>query len=352
MAPTVRVRAGIGLFGMDDRGLLELTGSDRVRWLDGMVTRNVKQLAERGEGAGCHALFLTHRGAIVAELRIGRLGEAFLLECARGEAGRIKGELEKRIIADDVALSDRSGAQAVLGIEGARARDVLASAAGIRAGVFDREAQNRVDGIPDQDDWARLTIAGQPILVAAFGWSGERAFQLRMEPDARTVVREALVSAAISLGIEPVAGDPALLEILRVEAGIPALGAELDEDVLPAEARLEAAIATNKGCYVGQEIVARLRSRGQVNHLLVGLRLAGETALPAVGAALSSGGRVIGEVTSAVRSPTEGCIALGYVRREQAEPGTVLEVAEAGSGRVVALPFVRLSDAAPVNDRS
>jgi folate-binding protein YgfZ len=128
-----------------------------------------------------------------------------------------------------------------------------------------------------------------------------------------------------------------VLETLRVEAGTPRQGRELDEDVLPAEARLDDTIATTKGCYVGQEIVARLRSRGQVNHLLVGLRFEGSA--PAVDTPLVRDGKRTGEVTSTAQSPRAGSIGLGFVRREHSEPGT--EVDAAGeSAVVVGLPFV------------
>ena len=334
-----RVRMGIGLFSMDDRGLIEVRGADRIRWLDGMITADVKALEKRGEGAGALALLLTHRGAIVADLRVGRLGETLLLECAKSEQERIRAALEKRIIAGDVVLADRNGALAVPGVEGARSGEVRARA---------------LDGasLPGPFDWAQIPFAGASLLVSGFGWSGERAYQLRVEPSALEALRAAIGRAADALRVECIEGDSALLELLRIEAGIPALGAELDEDVLPPEARLERAIAINKGCYVGQEIVARLRSRGQVNHLLVGLRLEAET-LPAVGTPLVAAGRATGEITSVVRSPSQGAIALGYVRREHAVVGTRLELASGPATAIVAeLPFaaIRTSSPAPPAD--
>lgn len=323
---SARVRAGVGLFDMDDRGLLEVRGSDRIRWLDGMITADVKALDRRGEGAGAAALLLTHRGAIVADLHVGRIGEALLIECARDACAPVRSALERRIIADDVVLADRSEEFAVLGVEGAGAETVLKQA--IAEG-----------DVPAREAWSRVRIAGTEALVAGFGWSGERAFQIRSEPASRDRVRAALEQAARARDVACVHGDRALLELLRVESGIPAFGRELDEDVLPPEARLERSIAVNKGCYVGQEIVARLRSRGQVNHLLVGLRIDGDAG-PEPGVGLSVAGRTTGELSSVVRSPSQGWIALAYVRREHAEPGTPVELAGGGSARVAALPFV------------
>ena len=324
-------RTYAGLFETSDRGLLEVRGTDRVRWLDGMISNDVEALEERGSGAGCYATLLTNRGAIIADLHVGLLDEAFFLESRASEIGRVRETLDRFIIADDVTLVDRTADFSVLGLEGPASERLLAA-------VLEGGSP------PSLEQWCVGTIGDHPVLVAAFGFSGERAFQLRCAPDAKSALVSALDAAADEGAL--VHGNAEALEVLRVEAGIPALGAELDEEVLPPEARLDHAISTSKGCYVGQEIVARLRARGQVNQLLVGLALPAESAA-VVGAELSAGGREIGEITSLVESPSEGKIALGYVRREHAEPGTEVELAE-GRARVVALPFVTLSRAEPV----
>ena len=321
-ATVAATRSAAGLFDMQERGLLEVRGEDRVRWLDGMISGDVKALEARGSGAGCYATLLTNRGAIVADLHVGKLDELFVLETRRDWIPKIQATLERFIIADDVTLVDRSSELEVLGLEGPRAAEILSEAAG-------REI------LLEPEQWAQIEIAGAQVRVAAFGFTGEVAFQLHLAPADRPRVEAALEATGAGRGLAR--GDAAALEVMRVEAGIPLLGAELDEDVLPAEARLERSISINKGCYVGQEIVARLRARGQVNHLLVGLRLEGE-ALPEVEASLFVGGRRIGELTSVVRSPRWGSIALGYVRREHSEIGTVVEL-EGGVARVAALPF-------------
>lgn len=334
---TERMRAGVGLFPRDDRGFLEIRGEDRVRWLDGMLTQNVKALAQRGDGAGCHALFLTHRGAIVGDLRVAIAGEAILLECGRRELTRVRGELEKRIIADDVVVTDRSAELATLGVEGARSAELLARVLGASSSA-----------LPAPGDWRPLELEGARGWIAGFGWSGESAYQVQISPAARDALVARLEAEAQAAGIDCLVGEGDALETLRIEAGIPRQGAELDEDVLPPEARLESAIANNKGCYVGQEIVARLRSRGQVNHLLVGLRLEGEAVAP-VGAALVVAGKATGEITSAVVSPTAGPIALAFVRREHAGVGTRVEVAGGGGAVVSELPFVPATSSPPTD---
>ena len=335
-------RSGAGLFDMAHRGLLEVRGEDRVRWLDGMISGDVQALEKEASGSGCYATLLTNRGAIVADFHVGRLEEGYFLESLRSEMPRIREALDRYIIADDVELIDRSDEMEVIGLEGPRSEEWLAAAVGSDWATIESEG------------WRRTSIAGHPVLLGAFGFTGERAFQIRMEPADRRAVEDALLEAANGNGI--VRGSFEALEILRVEAGVPALGAELDEDVLPPEARLERAISTTKGCYVGQEIVARLRARGQVNHLLVGLRLepsdvSSRDALPAIDAPLSFEGRATGELTSVVRSPSEGPIALGYVRREHSEIGTVVEL-DGGRATVSSLPFVEVGQHARHGDHT
>lgn len=331
LAPIVdAVRQDAALFDMTERrGLIEVAGEDRVRWLDGMISGDVGQLEARGEGAGCYATLLTNRGAIIADLHVGLVGDTFLLESARSEISRILEALDRFIIADDVTLTDRSADFATIGLEGARAASRLAAQVGSAA------------GLPDEEQWARVVLGGDEVLVGAFGWSGETAYQLRVPVERAKALRERLAAADAETRPLPW-GSEEVLEILRVEAGRPALANELD-DVLPPEARLEHAIATDKGCYVGQEIVARLRARGQVNHLLVGFELKSEV-LPAKGTPLQVADKATGELTSVVDSPSRGPIALGYVRREHSEPATVVTF-EGGEARVVPLPIVALGGA-------
>jgi folate-binding protein YgfZ len=328
-------RSFAGLFDMASRGLIEVRGEDRVRWLDGMISGDVTALHAGEAGSGCYATLLTNRGAIIADLHVAQMGEVILLETLRSEIPRVLESLDRLIIADDVDLVDQSEQTQTLGLEGPAAADILEHALG--AGTI----------LPTAENWCRGEISDRSVLVAAFGFSGEPGFQLRISPEDRAEVESALDAAAAPQSI--VRGDAESLEILRVEAGIPALARELDEEVLPPEARLERAISTNKGCYVGQEIVARLRSRGQVNHLLVGLTLDGQEA-PDEGTILSVGGRKTGEITSLAHSPSAGTIALAYVRREHSEPGTAIDFAS-GRGTVAALPFVPLP-ASPLGSAS
>ncbi len=314
------VRAGAGLFALADRSVLEVTGSDRVRWLDGMVTQDAKQLAV---GRTAPALLLTRQGRIVAQFQLLACEGSFWLEGESAALAAARAQLARMIIADDVALAERGAEFTRFAIEGRRAQEALAAASGAPA--------------PELGAWCDLTLAGVPVRAAAYGFTGLPAFQLFAPAAAGAAVASALLDAGRGAGLVAAAADT--LECLRIEAGTPWPGRELDESVLPAEARMHAAIATDKGCYTGQEVVARMRSRGRLSHLLVGLRFgAGE--LPAPGASLELDGAAAGEVTSVVVSPEYGPIGLGFVRAEQAEPGAALH-AGAVRAEVVALPFAR-----------
>jgi folate-binding protein YgfZ len=314
------LHAGAGLFALPGRGVLEVRGADRVRWLDGMLTNDVKALAAAGPGAGCHALLLTRQGRIVTDLHVLLDAEVVRLELERSFLPGVRDRLLGYVIADDVAFADASEATARLALEGPRARDVLA-ASGAQA-----------DLAPDA--WAERQVAGHAVRVAAYGFTGLPAFQLFVPAERAAALRADLLAAGAAQGL--VEGSPELLECLRVEAGTPWAGRELDESALPAEVRLERAVSPTKGCYTGQEVVARMRSRGRVSQLLVGLRL--ERTPPPPRAPLERGGRRVGELTSAVTSPRFGPIGLGFVQRDLAEPGTDLEVGGVAA-RVAALPF-------------
>lgn len=319
----VAIRRGVGLFRLTSRALVGVTGSEATRWLDGMISNQVTELTPGSSRSGCYATLLTPQGRIIADLHVMRRAEGFWLELDAAVVADVLARLEKFIIADDVSLVDATARWRRWGLEGPAAGRLLEQALGAP-----------VELSADCATAARLGEA--ELYIARFGWTGELAYQLFVPADAEAAVVRALREAGAPLNL--VEGEPEALEILRIESGTPRLGAELDEQVLPPEARLERAISTTKGCYTGQEIIARIRSRGQVGHLLVGLACAGD-AVPEAGDEIRAGGKVVGEVTSAVDSPHVGPIALGFVRRAQAEAGTRLAVG-AHEAEVVELPFV------------
>jgi len=331
------VRRGAGLFAPDDRGLVAATGSDRQGWLDGMLSNRVADLAPGPDHSGCYALLLTPQGRIVADVHVVARPDAVWLETRREGLDAVLARLERYVVADDVALADHSAEVAWLALEGPRAPEILAAAAG---------------GLPAlaRDCAADIEVGGVTLCAGAWGVSDLPAFQLIVprgdagDGRAAAAVRDALRAAGEAHGL--VEGDAETLEVLRVEAGVPRLGAELSEEVLPAEAGLVGrAVSLTKGCYTGQEIVARMDARGRAGHHLVGLRLEHGVPLPRPGAEIAAEGRRVGEITSACHSALAGPIALGYVRRGRDAPG--LRVTAGGApAQVAGLPFLP-ADPAP-----
>ncbi len=310
------VRRGVGLFRLEERGLLRVVGGDRVRWLDGMLSNDVASLAPGTERSGCHALLLTRQGRIVADLHVLLRGQSVWLELPREALAHTREVLERFIIADDVALEDASNEVERISLEGPKADALVAPRLAAHA-------------------CCEPSLGGVAVVAAAYGLAGTGR-QLFVPAGSTETVVAALREAGAGAGL--VEAGPETLEILRIEAGVPKLGAELDEQVLPAEARLEGAVSSSKGCYTGQEVVARMASRSRVSHLLVGLCFDGPAPAPA-GSSLEHEGRSVGEITSACVSPTAGSIALGFVRRAHAEPGSRLQ-AGGRAARVARLPFV------------
>ena len=303
------------LWRLPSRGVITVRGEDRLRWLDGMLTCDVKRLAP---GDGAHGLLLTQQGRIVGELHVLQRGDELWLETEASAIAGTLARLAKYVIADDVVLADATNAWARLALEGDGALASFAASGGA--------APSRAHGV------AASSLAGAPVVAARYGFSAAEALQLFVPRGSEAAVIAALTAA----GAEPASAEE--LELRRIEAGTPWLGKELDESVLPAEARLDGvAVALDKGCYTGQEVVARMRSRGRISHLLVGLRFAGAT-LPAPRSVLASERAEVGSVSSVVRSPRFGSIGLGFVQAALAEPGTKLRAGDVVA-EVAALPF-------------
>ena len=303
------------LYALPQRGVIAVRGEDRQRWLDGMLSCNVKKLAA---GDGAHGLLLTPQGRIVSELHVLHRGEELWLESEASAIPDAILRLGKFVIADDVTLVNISGAWTRVALEGDGAFALFAALGGV--------VPVQAHGV------ASARVAGVEVSAARYGFTHAQALQL-FAPRASEA---ALVAALEAVGALRESAET--FELRRVEAGTPWLGKELDESVLPAEARLDGvAVAVDKGCYTGQEVVARMRSRGRLSHLLVGLRFDGGALPPPRSPLLGERGEV-GSVTSAVRSPRFGAIGLGFVQAPLAEPGTRLRV-HGAEVTVAALPF-------------
>jgi folate-binding protein YgfZ len=299
---------GCGLLDRSERGKLALTGAGAKEFLDGQVSNEIEAV---DPGHGCYAAFLTHKGKMLGDLRVLDLGDELLLDTERVALQELFNLIRKFKIGFDVELHKRTLELGLLSLVGPRSREV-AGADGLGAEEHDNLAGD-VDGVAVT--WV-ATDVGVDLLC-----DGDDTARLRAALEAR--------------GAAPVGEDAA--EALRVERGRPRYGLDLDDTTIPQEAGLnERAVSFTKGCYVGQETVARLHYRGKPNRHLRGLRL---SAPAATGDELRLGDRVVGRLGTVAVSPAHGPIALAIVRRE-AEPGAELAVGDAGvAGRVVDLPF-------------
>ncbi len=284
-----------------ERGLLRVTGGDRVRFLNGMISNDVAL----PPGTACYAAQLDRKGHLVADLWVLVLEDAIWLDIAPGRAGAVAELLEKHLIADDVEIEDLSAAWGRLDFEGPDARQI--------AGAPELEP-----GEVAIDEKGRVWLAG--------GEVSDEGVRVFAPHESLAVLLER--SAALEL-------SETHAELLRVVRMQPAFGVDMDERSFPAEARLERAISFTKGCYIGQEIVARIHSRGAVNRLLVQLS---SDAPVSPGDAITAGGRALGAVTSSAVSATHGPLALGYVKRAFAAPGSEVEIARVAA-RVVGPPL-------------
>ena len=296
---------GCGLVDRSERGKLALTGPDAKAFLQGQVTNDVEGLEP---GRGCYAALLTHKGKMLGDLRVLDLGNELLLDTERSALQELFNMIRRFKVGSDVELHKRTLEMGLLSLIGPDARRVTGA-----------DALGRTE-----HDNARAEIAGRAVVLVATDL-GVDVFTRAADTDA--------VQEALDVQIVP----EEVAEIVRVESGRPRYGVDLDDGVIPQEAGLnERAVSFTKGCYVGQETVARLFYRGKPNRHLRGLKLSADAA---PGDELRLGEKVVGKLATVAVSPTHGPIALALVRRE-AEPGATVAVGDAAAPAVVvALPF-------------
>lgn len=299
------VRSQVGLLDLCHRSLLCFTGSDRLSFLQGMVSNDVKGLAS---GQGIHAAVLDVHGKIMADVRIFCTDEFFLMDLWEPLKERILAHMNRYIIADDVEITDLTGQYGIIGLQGPKARPLL------------RELLPPVK-IPSSELGHLESQVGDAVVrLVRSSHTGEEGydFVITMKDLLPTVSRIQEIGKKFSLHW---VGAQAL-ELLRIEAGIPRYGVDMDEDNLLLETGLDKAVSFNKGCYLGQEVVERIRSRGHVNKKLAGMVLE-DSAAAERGDTIQAGEKEIGKVTSSIFSPAlKRPVALGYVHRDYLQPGT------------------------------
>jgi folate-binding protein YgfZ len=306
--------------------VLRVEGRDRRTWLHGMVTNDVRGLED---GQGTYAAVLNLQGHMLTDLHVFALPDALLLDLPPATVSAIQERLDGYLMMEQVEIEDAAGQFGHVSLQGPDAGALVASL-GVDAASLPRLGIGTAAG------------GGLP-WVARVDRAGEPGYDVWVRAEDLADLWDRLLGASREAGGGPVGWEA--LNVLRVEAGLPWWGSELDERIVPFEARLESsAISFHKGCYIGQEIIARIEARGRVNNLLVGLAY-GEAEPPPPGTPLVAAGKSVGRTTSTVRSPARGeTIGMGFVRREHAEPGTPLTLTIAGQARgvsVAELPFIR-----------
>ena len=294
------LESGCGVYELS-RAKIRLTGGDRMRWLNGMVTNNIRDLAVNH---GTYNFLLNAKGRIDGDLYAYNLGDTLMVDTDESERENVLAFFDKYIIMDDVAVADESAVLTAIGVTGPQTREVLGA-----AGIDAPELAPLELGTPKCDcpcDCLQCT------LVRGDDPAGH-TYEIWIAPGMVKSTWDALVAA----GATPVGTKT--LEQRRIELGIPRYGADIRDRDLPQETGQDRAMNFTKGCYLGQEIVERIRSQGQVHRILMKLAVAG--AGVAAGAKIVSGEREVGEITSVAGGPGENGMtpAMGYLRREFAD---------------------------------
>ena len=321
------VSAAAGLLDFAHRAMLQFTGPDRLSFLQGMLSNDLRQL-KMFEGQ--QATLLTQQGKVVADLRVLCAMNSIYLDFWEPLKDKILAHLNRYLVADEVEINDPSEQWKMLSLQGPLAKSLLEKLL----------ASTELPALPNSH--GMFQFDGAPVCVVRADRSGYNGFDVIVQ----TERLEPIANRLIELGAAWVGARAQ--EILRIEAGIPRYGVDFDEDNLLLEVGLDDAVSFTKGCYLGQEIVERIRSRGHVNRKLCGLVLEGPTSA-ASGDTLSRDGHDAGKITSSVVSiALNRPIALGYVHKDYWAEGTRLTVRhgqDAISATVIKLPFVPVPSA-------
>ncbi len=327
------LRTGVGLLDDSTQALIEVRGADRVSFLQALLTNDMALL---GSGHGCRAALLDASAKLVADLLILADADVLWLMCPLDRASVVVETLERYHFTEDVTLVNRERAQAVLAFQGPRTMAVVSQWVGSTV------------SLPTPGDHVVAQLQEVTVRLVRHGLADEVGLLCLVPAEAIQSVWETLSHRAPSWGLTLVGWEA--LNIVRIEAGIPWFGIDMDTTNLLPETGLEDALASEtKGCYLGQEIIARMRTYGSANKKLMGLLLSakggsaygGEGDVPQAGDGIVRAGETIGRITSGCDSPTlRRPIAMGYVKRGAYEPGTAVEIAR-GDHRLAATVVTR-----------
>lgn len=329
-----KLRETAGLVSLSNRGAINMKGSDCASYLQGLLTNDISGLTT---GAGCYAAYLTPQGRMIADMRVLNLGDRLLLDVDSAMSDTLTSRFSMLVFSEDVQINDESSTWYWVGVRGPGAAACLEPILRPEGTLSGKKAVTAYQGL-DNGWWV---LDGKPVLAVSNDELGIPGIDLGVSSAYSGQINAQLEG----LGLEW--GSAGAVEALRVEAGTPRFGADMDQDTIPLEAGIEArAISETKGCYVGQEVIIRIlhRGKGRVARRLVGLIFSQDHTTESLsGQSVYDGYETIGRVRSAISSPRLGRqIALAYVQRAYTAPGARVEVAD-GERRVAAevteLPF-------------
>ncbi len=307
------VRAGrVGLVDRSERDTLVVTGADTISWLQALVTSDLMMLSEEGSGQWSCAVGTT--GRLVADMRLLHIPEMLFADVEAGLLDEaLLGHLRRHVITEKVKIINRSAQTARIGLYGDGAGEILG-----KAGQFEHALAKMADY---HGTWGE--IAGEDVIIQRNPISGRAGFEISCSVDGALAVWRALEKAGSDV-VLPIGHEA--LERLRIEAGIARFGVELHDKMIPLEADLYETISFTKGCYLGQEIIARLDSLGTPARMLRAIEL-DSAAVPTIGESVRVDGKEVGKVLSSIYSKAlDKPIALAYIRRGHNEPGTSVEI--------------------------
>lgn len=320
-----RVREAVGLIDLSHAGAVRVGGGEAEKFLNGLVTNDVRTL-ERGKGL--RAAFLDGHGKVKALCRMLGLGGEYLILNDAKTHNKIFTNLFPLSYAGDFKVHDASDEFRILSVQGPRARNVMKEIC--------------FEPVPELQlhDWIETIIGGSRVLVVRASHTGELGYDILVAGSGLRDVWDFILLKGAFHSVGPV--GLIALDWLRIEAGIPEYGADVDETNMMLETGLSDAVSFNKGCYSGQEAVAMATYRGHVSKRLSGLKIEGQI-IPSRGDRIYHGDKDVGYVTSAIKSPTlQGIIGLGYIKYGFNEPGSEAEVRASDatvSCQIVELPF-------------
>jgi folate-binding protein YgfZ len=322
------VRRAAGLIDFSHRGLLQFTGPDRLSFLQGMLSNDVRALKPFD---GQYAALLTQQGKVLADVRVLCAMNSLYLDFWENLQEKILAHLNRYLIADEVEIAARSQEYAILSLQGPASQAVLQEVAGAGADLPTLSKQH-----------AMVAIEGAAACLVYDSHTGEAGYDLIAPIASLPAIAAKLTDIGKQFAVSWVGEDA--LNVLRLEAGIPRYGVDFGEDNLLLEVGIDNAVSFTKGCYLGQEVVERIRSRGHVNRKLCGLLIDGAQAVDP-GDIVQVESREVGRITSSVISPRlQRPIALGYLHRDFCAPDTAVAIGRSRRhATVAALPFLQSS---------